>query len=171
LKLAYVSKFRKKEPDMSRLLSRNLKVTIYKTIILTVVLYGCETWSLTLREEHRLRVFENRVLRRIFGPKTDEVTGEWRKMHSGELCNLYPSPSIIRRIKSRRMRWAGHVARMGEGRNVYRVLVEKPEGKRPLGRQRRRWEDGINMDLREIGWGGGSSGFTWLRIGIAGGLL
>jgi hypothetical protein len=103
-----------------------------------------------LRKEHRLRVFENSVLRRIFGPKRDEVTGEWRKLHSGELHNLYSSSDIIRQIKSRRMRWAGHVARMGEGRKVYRVLVGKPEGKRP----RRRWEDGIKMDLREIGWGG-----------------
>jgi hypothetical protein len=96
------------------LLSRNVKVKIYKTIILPVVLYGCETWSLTLREEHRLRVFENRVLRGIFGPKRDEVTGEWRKLHSEELHNSYSSPDIIRQVKSRRMRWAGHVARMGE---------------------------------------------------------
>jgi hypothetical protein len=98
-------------------------------------------------------VFEDGVLRRIFRPKRDEVTGEWRKMHNGELHNLYSSPDIVRQIKSRRMRWAGRVARMGEGRNVYRVLVGKPEGKRPLGRRRRRWEDGIKMDLREIGWG------------------
>jgi hypothetical protein len=123
----------------SRLLSRNVKVKIYKTIILPVVLYEYETWSLTLREEHRLRVFENRVLRRIFGPKRDEVTGEWRKLLSGELHNLYSSPDIIRQITSRRLRWAGHVARIGEGRNVYRVLVGKPEGKRPLERPRRRW--------------------------------
>jgi hypothetical protein len=115
-------------------------------------------------------VFENRVLGRIFGPKRDEVTGEWRKLHSGELHNLYSSPDIIRHIKSRRMRWAGHVARRGEGRNVYMVLVGNPEGKRPLGRLRRRWEDRIRMDLREIGWGVWS-GFTWLRIGIVGGLL
>jgi hypothetical protein len=118
-------------------------------------LYGCETWSVTLREEHRLRVFENRVLRRIFGPKRDEVTGEWRKLHNGELFNLYSSADIIRQIKSRRTRWAGHVARMGEGRNLHRVLVGKPEGKRPLGRPRRRWEDGIKVDLEEIGWGCG----------------
>jgi hypothetical protein len=134
-------------------LSRNVKVKIYKTIILPVVLYWCETWSLTLREEHRLRVFEDRVLRGIFGPKRDGVTGEWRKLHNGELHNLYSSPDIIWQIKSRRMRWAGHVARMGEGTNVYRVLVGKPEGKRPLERPRRRWEDEIKMDLREIGWG------------------
>jgi hypothetical protein len=156
----------------SRLLSRNVKVKIYKTIILPVVLYGCETRFLTLREEHRLRVFENRVLRRIFGLKRDEVMGQWRKLHSGELHNLYLSPDIIRQIKSRRMRWAGHVARMREVRYVYRVLVGKPEGKRPLERLRRRRDDGIKMDLREIGWGRGVwGGFTWLRIGIVGGLL
>jgi hypothetical protein len=94
------------------------------------------------------------VLRRIFGYTGDKVTGEWRKLHNGELHNLYSSPDIIRQIKSRRMRWAGHVARMEEGRNVYRVLLGKLEGKRPLGRPRCRWEDGIKMDLGEIGWGG-----------------
>jgi hypothetical protein len=130
----------------------------------------CDTWSLTLREEHKLRVFDNRVLRRIFGPKRDEVTVEWRKLHNQELYNLYSSPDIIRHIKSRRMRWAGHVARMGEGRRVYRVLVGKPERKRPLERPRRRWEDGVKMDLGEIGWGVWS-GFTWLRVGTVGGLL
>jgi hypothetical protein len=98
-----------------RLLSRNIKVKIYKTIILPVVLYGCKYWSLTLREEHRLRVFENRVLRGILGPKRDDVMVRWRKLHNGELHNLYSSPYIIRHIKSRRIRWAGHVARMGEG--------------------------------------------------------
>jgi hypothetical protein len=103
----------------SHLLSRNVKVKIHKTIILPVVLYGCETWVLSLREEHRLRVFENRVLRRIFGPKRDEVTGEWRKLHNGELHSLYLSPDIIRQIRLRRMRWAEHVARRGEGRKVY----------------------------------------------------
>jgi hypothetical protein len=97
---------------------------------------GVKLESFTLREQHKLRVSENRVLRRIFGPKRDEVTGEWRKLHSGELHKLYSSPDINRQIKSRRMRWAGHVARMGEGRNVYRVSEGKPEGKRPLGRQR-----------------------------------
>jgi hypothetical protein len=133
----------------SHLVFWNLKVKINKTIILPVVLYGCETRSLTLREEHRLRVFENRVLRRIFGSKRDEVTGEWRKLHSGELHILYSSPDIIRQIKSRRMRWAG----MGEGGNMYRVLVGKPRGKRPLERPRRRWANGLKMDLMEIGLG------------------
>jgi hypothetical protein len=128
-----------------------VKVRTYKTIILPVVLYGCETWSLTVREEHKLRVFRNRLLRRIFGPKRDRVTGGWRKLHNEELHNLYSSPSIIRIIKLRRMRWAGHVARMGEKRNMYRLLVRKPEGKRPLGRQRLRWMDNIKVDLLEIG--------------------
>jgi len=129
----------------SSLLSKKLQIKIYRTIILPVVLYGCETWSLTLREERRLRVFENGVLRRVFGPKRDEVTGEWRKLHNEELSDLYSLPNIVRVVKSRRMRWAGHVARMGQGRVVYRVLVGKPEGKRPLGRPRRRWEDKIKM--------------------------
>jgi hypothetical protein len=117
-----------------------------------VVLYGRETWSLTLREEHRLRVFENRVLRRIFGPKRDKVTGGWRKLHNEELHGLYSSPSIVSVIKARRMRWAGHVARMREMRGAYNILVRRPEGRRPLGRLRRRWEDNIKMDLREIGF-------------------
>jgi hypothetical protein len=127
-----------------------VKVRIYKTIILPVVLYGCETWSLTVREEHKLRAFENKVLR-IFGTKRDGVTGGWRKLHNEELHNFYSSPSIIRIIKSRIMRWAGHVARMGEERNVYRLLVGKPQGRRPLGRTRQRWIDNIKMDLLEIG--------------------
>jgi hypothetical protein len=105
-------------------------------------------------------VFENTVLRRKFGPRWDEVTGDWRKLHNEELHNLYSSPNIIRMIKSRRMRWAGNVARMGETRNVYRILVEKPEGKRPLGRPRRRWVDNIKMNLREIGW----DGVDWIEL-------
>jgi hypothetical protein len=120
----------------SRLLSKNVKVRIYKTIILTVVQHGCETWSLTVREEHKLRVFENRVLRRIFEPKKDGVAGGWRKLYNEGLHNLYSSASKIRIIKSRRMRWAGHAARMGEKMNVYRLLVGEPERKRPLGRPR-----------------------------------
>jgi len=133
-------------------------------------MYGCETCSLTLREERRLSVFENRVLRRIFGPKRDEVTGEWRKLHNEELNDLYCSPYIVRVIKSRRMGWARHVARMGKRRGVYRVLVGKPEGKRTLGRPRRRWDDNIKMDLQEVGcwvW----TGSSWLRTGTGGGHL
>ena len=136
----------------SRLLSKNLKIKIYRLIILPVVLYGCEAWSLTLREERKLRVFENMVLR-IFGPRRDNVTGERRRLHNEELIDLYSSPNIVRVIKSRRMRWAGHVVRMGEERGVYSVLVGKPEGKRPLGRPRRRWVDYIGMDLQEVGYG------------------
>jgi hypothetical protein len=131
----------------SRLLSKNLKIKIYRTIIVPVVLYGCETWSLTLREERKLRVFENMVLRRIFGPRRDEIMGEWRRLNNEELTDLYSSPNIVRVIKSRRMRWAGHVARMGEERGAYRVLVGKLEGKRPLGRPTLRWVDNIRMDL------------------------
>ena len=137
----------------SRVLSRNLKIKIYRTIILPVVFYGCEAWSPTLREERKLTVFENMVLRRIFGPRRDEVMGEWRRLHNEELSDLYSSPNIVRVIKSRRMRWAGHVARMGEERGVYRFLVGKPEGKRPLGRPRRRCVDNIRMDLQEVGCG------------------
>jgi hypothetical protein len=117
-------------------------------------------WSLTLREEHRLRVFENRVLRRIFGPKRDEAAGEWRRLHNGELNDLYLSPNIIRVIKSRRMRWAGHLARTREERGAYRILVRRPEGRRPLGRPRRRWEDNIKTDLREVGWGS----MNWIEL-------
>jgi hypothetical protein len=138
----------------SRLLSNNLKMRIYKTIILPLILYGCETWSQKLREEHRLRVFENKVLRRIFGPKMDEVTGGWKKLHNEELRDLHSLQNIIRIIMSRKMRWAGHVAQMGEKRNAYRLLIGKPEGKRPLGRPRRRWVENIKMDLLETDWGG-----------------
>ena len=138
----------------SILLSKTLKIKIYRPIILPVVLYWCENWSLTLREEHRLRVFENRVLRIVFGPKRDEVTGEWRKLHNEELS----LPNIVRVVKSR-MRWEGHVARMGDGRGVHRVLVGKPEGKRSLGRPRRRWEDNIKVDLQDVGGGG-----DWMKL-------
>jgi hypothetical protein len=112
-----------------------------------------------LGEEYRLRVFENRVLRRIFGPKREE-DGSWRKLHNDELHSLYSSWNIVRVIKSRRMRWAGHVARMGEGRGVYMVLVGRPKGKRPLVRPRRRWEDNIKIDLMEIGIDRAS----WIRL-------
>ena len=125
-----------------------------------VVLYECETWSLILREERRLRVFANRVLRRIFGPKRDEVTGEWRQLHNEKLNDLYCSPNIVRVIKSRRMRWEGNVARMVERRCVYRVFMGKPEVKRPLGRPRCRWEDNIKMDLQEVG----CEGMGWIKL-------
>ena len=107
-----------------------------------------------------MRVFENRVLRRIFGPRRDGVTGEWRKLHNEELNDLYCSPSIVRVIKSIRMRWAGHVARMGKRRGVYRVLVGNPEGKRSLGRHRRRWKDNIKMDIQEVGCGS----MDWIEL-------
>jgi hypothetical protein len=122
---------------------------MYRNIILSVALYGCETWYLTLKEIRRLRLFDNRVLRRLFGSKRNEVTGEWRKLHKEEFNDLYSSTNIFRVIKSRRMRWAGHVARMWDSSGVYRVLVEKPEGKRPLGRPWSRGEDNIKMDLQK----------------------
>ena len=137
---------RKRQPSLGCIFEKGKNVR-------PVVLYGCETWSLTLRGERKLRVFENMVLRRIFGPRRDEITGEWRRLHNEELNDLYCSPNIVRVIKSRRMRWAGHVARMGEERGVYKVLVRKPEGKRPLGRPRHRWVDNIRMDLQEVGCG------------------
>ena len=138
------------------------------TIILPVVLYGCETWSLTLREGRKLRVFENMVLRRIFGPRRDEVTGEWRRWHNEELNDLYSSPNTVWVIKSRRMRWAGHVARMGEERGVYRVLV----GNR---RDRDHWGDlGVDgwiiLGWISRRWGVGmGTGLGWPRIGTGGG--
>jgi hypothetical protein len=143
----------------SCLISKTIKIKVYKTVISPVVLHGCETWSLTLGEEHRLRVFENRVLRKIFGPKREE-DGSWRKLHNDELHSLYSSPNIVRVIKSRRMRCAGHVAHIGERRGVNRVLVGRPKGKRPLGRPRCRWEDNIKMDLREIG----IDGANWILL-------
>ena len=117
-----------------------------------------------------LRVFQNRVLRRVFGSKRDEITWEWRKLHNEELSGLYSLRNIVRVVKLRRMRWAGHVALMGKGRGVHRVLGRKPEGKRPLGRPRRRWEDNIKLDLQEVG-GVVGTGWSWLRIGTGGGHL
>ena len=134
------------------------KFKIYRTVVLPVVLYACETWSLTFREERRLRLFENRVLREVFRSKRDEVTGQWRKLYD-KISDLCSSHNIARVIKSR-MGWAGHVARMGEKKGVCRVLVEKPDGKRPLGRPRGRWEDNIKMDLREMR----SGGMDWIEL-------
>jgi hypothetical protein len=119
-----------------------------------VVLYGCEIWSLILEEEHRLWFSENRMVRRIFESKRDEVTGGWRKLHNEELHNLYSSLSIITTIKSRSIRWAGHVGRMGANRIAYRILMGKSDGKRPLRRPWRKSEDNIKMYVRGIGWGG-----------------
>ena len=152
----------------SRLLSKNLKIKIYRTIISPVVLYWCETWSLTLREERKLWVFENMVLRRIFGPRRDEVTGEWRRLHNEELNDLYSSPNIVRVIKSRRMRWARHVARMGRGhigswwgnrreRDYWGDL--DVDGWIILGWVSRRWDVGM--------W----TGLDWARIATGGGRL
>jgi hypothetical protein len=135
---------------------KNLKIKIYKTVILPVVLYRSKTLSLTLREEHRLRIFEYSVLR-IFGSKRVE-DGSWRKLHNDKLNSLYSSPNIVRVITSRRMKWAAHVACMGEERGVYRILVGRPEGKRALGRPRCRWEDNIRLYFREIG----ISGANWI---------
>jgi hypothetical protein len=123
-----------------------------------------------LREKRRLRVFKNRVLRRIFGPKRDEVTGEWRKLHNNELNDLYSSPNIFRVIKSRRMRRAGHVARLGERRGVYRASVGTPDRKRTLGKPRRRSEDNIKVDLQEVVWGSMDC-MSWLRIRTGGGIV
>jgi hypothetical protein len=148
----------------TRLLSKNLNIKICRTIILPVVVYGWDTWSLKLREEHRLR-----VLRRIFGSKRDEGTGEWKKLNE-ELNDLYCSPNIVQVIKLRRMRWVGHVAHIEERRAIHRFLVGKPEGKVPLGRPRHTWEDNIKMDLRK--WDVGAwTGLIWLRIGTSGGHL
>jgi hypothetical protein len=127
---------------------------LHYTKILPAVLCGFETWSLTLKEEHTLREIEKMMLRRIFGPKKNEVTGSWGKLHNEELHNLHSSPSVIRMVKSRRMILAGHVARLGEKRNAYRILVGNPEGKKPLGRPRLRCVGNIKQDLREIKWDG-----------------
>jgi hypothetical protein len=122
----------------------------YRTIILPFVLYGCGTWSLTLSEKHRLKVFENRVLRRTFGAKRDEVTWKWRKLQNEQLNDLYCSPNIARLIKSRKMRWVGHVARMGDTKGVVQGLEGKHEGKRPIGRTGRWCEDNIKMNFQDV---------------------
>jgi hypothetical protein len=155
----------------SSLLSKSVKIKIYRNIILPVVLYSCESWSLILREECRLRVFENRLLRRIFGPKRDELTGEWRRIHNKELYALYSSPNTIRVIKARKMRWARYVARMGERRGAYRALVGKPEGRRPLGRLRCiQYDNTKTNSLRGMG-GGTLTGLILYRIGAGFGTL
>jgi PAS domain-containing protein len=137
---------------------------VFRFLILGIIAKKmCEIWSLTLREKRRLRVFENRVLRRIFGPKRDEVTGEWRRLHKKQLYALYSSPDFIWVIKSRGLRWTGHVAWMGTRRSAYRILVGNPEGRRLLGRPRRIWEDNIKVDLRDVGWGAWT-GTVWLKI-------
>jgi hypothetical protein len=150
---------------LSTFLSKNVKIKIYRTIMLPVVLYGCETWSLTLREECRLRVFVDRMLRKVFEPKKDEVTGEWRRLHNKELYALYSSPNIFQVIKSRRLISVGHVARMGGSRCTYRVLMGKPEGRRPLERPRpgriilkrifKKWDEGHRLDCGGSGRTGG----------------
>jgi hypothetical protein len=144
------------------LLSKSVKIKIYRNIILPVVLCGCETWPLTFREEFRLRVFKNRVLKRVFGLRRDDVTGQWRRLHNKVLYVLYSSVNIIWVIKSRRLRWAGYVAHMRERRGAYRALVGKPEGRRPFERPRYRWEDNIKIDLQEAGWGQG--GIYWIDL-------
>jgi len=152
----------------SSLLSKNLKIKMYRAIILPVVLYGCETWSLTLREERRLRMFENRLLRRVFGPKRDKVTGEWGKLHIEEISDLHSLPNIVRVVKSRRMRWVGHVAHMGEGCTGFwwGNLRERghwgdpgADGRIILSWIFRKWEGVVG------------TGWSWLRIGTGGGHL
>ena len=124
----------------------------------------CEAWSLTLREEHRLRVLENGVLRKLFGPKKDEVKGNWRRLHNEELYALYSSPNVIRMIKSRKMTWMGQVTRMGDRRGACRILVGRLEGRRPFERPRIGCEDNIKMNLQEVGWGGmGWTDLAWDR--------
>jgi hypothetical protein len=137
------------------LISKNIKIKTHRTIILPVVWCGYETWSLTLWSERTLRVFGNRVLRRIFGPRRYEVTGKWIKLLNEERNDLHFSPNINRVIKSERMRWEGHVARIGESIVAYRVLVGKSEGKRQLCCFGRRWEDNIEINPQEVGWGHG----------------
>jgi len=154
----------------SSLLSKNTKIKMYRTIILPIVLCGCEVWSLTLREEHKLRMFENRVLRKMFGSKKDKVTGEWRKLHNEELNNLYSSPNIIRVIKSGSMRWEGLVDRMGESRSLYRILVGTYERKKPLGRPMHRGEYKVIINLQEVD-GEAWTRLMWLRTGTGGGIL
>jgi hypothetical protein len=140
------------------LLSKNIKIRLYKSIILSVVLYVCEIWSFILRKEHRLKMFENRVLRRMFQPKRNEVIAGGRKLHNVELHNLYPSPSTIGMMKTRRMRWAGHVAQMGRSGMHIGYWWQSQKEKKTLGRYG--WADSIKMDLREIAW----SDMDWIAL-------
>jgi hypothetical protein len=149
------------------LLSKNIKTYTCITVILPL-LYGCETWFLTLREEHKMRVSENMVLRKIFGAKRDKVTGEGRRLCDGQLNDLYCSPNIIWVMKSRIMRWAGHVARMRDRRCAYKILVGRPDGKRPFGRPMHRREDNLKLIFKR--WDG-EAGLPWLRKGTGGGYL
>jgi hypothetical protein len=126
---------------------QNIKIKTFRSVILSVVLYGCETWSVTLREEHRPIVFENMVLRKIFGPKRDEVRGHWRRLHKDGLYALYSSPNITGVIKSRSMLWAGACSTYGDRRGACRVLVGRLDGRRPFGRHGHRWEDNVKVYL------------------------
>jgi hypothetical protein len=144
------------------LLLKNIKIKPHRTLILPVILHECETWSLTLREEHRLRVFESRVLRKIFGPMRDEVTRQWRRPHNEKLYDIYPSPNIIQVIISRKMRQKGHKAHMGVRTGAYSVLVRGPEGKRSLGRPRCKRKNNIKMSLRAVEW----RGLDWIDLAV-----
>jgi hypothetical protein len=155
----------------SHLLLRNIKVEVYKTIIVPFVLYGCDTSSLILRQEHRLRVFENSFVRRIFLPQRDEVTGEWRKLHSEEHHDLYLSPDSMKQIESRRMRWAVHMARRGEETKVYRFFVESPKKRDHSEDQGMDGRIGSDCLLGRLVWGVVCNGFYWLRIENGVGLL
>jgi hypothetical protein len=148
-------------PLSSSLSSKNLKVKIYRNIILLVVLYECETWSLTLREKRSLRMFENRVLRRVFGPTRDEATGEWRKLYNEELNDLYPLPNIMRVVNSRKNEIGGVCGAYGRGERCAQGVGGEARGKEQLGRPRRKWEDNIKMDLKEVGGGWRD----WMELG------
>jgi len=151
-------------------LTKNISINIYITFILPVVFYGCKIWSHTMREERRQRVYENRVLRRIFGPKRDGATMEWTKPYNEELNDLYSSPNIFRVMKSGRIRWAGHVARMGEGKAYTGSWWGNQRGKIPLGRPRRKWEENIKTGLQSGMWGVWTRS-SCLRRGAVGGHL